>query len=54
MLEERGIIHRKTMLSTDEFRFGESLTKRSRTKVYCFASAASCTIASGISSKASG
>jgi tetratricopeptide (TPR) repeat protein len=26
-LEERGIIHRKTMLSSDEFRFGESLTQ---------------------------
>ena len=26
-LEERGIIHRKTLLSTDEFRFGESLTQ---------------------------
>ena len=26
-LEERGIIHRKTMLSDDEFRFGESLTQ---------------------------
>jgi tetratricopeptide (TPR) repeat protein len=26
-LEERGIIHRKTLLSSDEFRFGESLTQ---------------------------
>jgi len=26
-LEERGIIHRKALLSTDEFRFGESLTQ---------------------------
>ncbi len=26
-LEDRGIIHRKTVLSTDEFRFGESLTQ---------------------------
>ena len=27
VLEERGIIHRKTMLSNDEYRFGESLTQ---------------------------
>ena len=26
-LEERGVVHRKTMLSSDEFRFGESLTQ---------------------------
>ena len=26
-LERRGVIHRKNVLSTDEYRFGESLTQ---------------------------